>query len=184
MSISRVAAEINMKNNNLCRYYAATEDGTVVSWFRFLAGEAQLTCESREDAELLFKICKMFGVSCDFTPYCYHSKPYWYIEDSSLFVTRYSLESENINEAWSVREYIAEHTVGKLIDVTREKWDFIGSDYKGTWQDYYDECPEWKGRKVVMSGCITEDPAELGMLLIEGVHFRITGKETYNEQSI
>ncbi len=60
-----------------------------------------------------------------------------------------------------------------MLSVPQSKWDSIPADYKGEWMDYYDEHPEWIGRKVVMSGCITEDPTELGKLLIEGVHFEI-----------
>lgn len=169
-----------MTNAKPFRYYAATEEGTVVNWFSFISGETELTCESQEDAELLIRICKMFNVDCDgVLPYSYHSKPYWYIEYDKLYVTRYAMESGKVNTAWIVDEYIAEYTVGKLIEVSQEKWDSICSDYKGTWEDYYDECPEWKGRKTVMSGCITEEPTELGKLLVEGVHFRIS-----NERSV
>ena len=60
-----------------------------------------------------------------------------------------------------------------MIKVSKEKWDAIHSDYKGTWNDYHNEHPEWIGRKVVMSGCITENPNELGKLFVEGVHFVI-----------
>lgn len=60
-----------------------------------------------------------------------------------------------------------------IIKVSKEKWDNIHTDYKGIWQDYHNEKPEWLGRKVVMSGCITENPNELGKLLVEGVHFII-----------
>lgn len=60
-----------------------------------------------------------------------------------------------------------------MIEITQEKWDSIYSDYKGIWQDYYNEKPEWIGRKVVMSGCITQNPSELGKLLVEGEHFII-----------
>lgn len=58
-----------------------------------------------------------------------------------------------------------------IIKISKEKWDSIYTDYKGTWQDYYNERPQWVGRKVVMSGCI--NPKELGSLLVEGVHFII-----------
>ena len=34
---------------------------------------------------------------------------------------------------------------------------------------------EWKGKKIVMSGCINDDPAALGGLLVEDVHFIIEG---------
>lgn len=57
-----------------------------------------------------------------------------------------------------------------MIKVSKEKWDSIPADYKGTWQDYYNERPEWLGKRVVMSGCISN---ELGKLLIEDVHFII-----------
>ena len=57
-----------------------------------------------------------------------------------------------------------------MIKIKKEKWDKIYRDYKGIWQDYYGEHPEWRGRNVVMSGCISDDP---GKLLIEGVHFVI-----------
>ena len=181
MSISRVAAEINMKNNNLCRYYAATEDDIVVNWYSFIVGEVELKCTTKADAELLITICRLFGIqNYDVNPDEYESLPFWYIKDQELHATLFTLESDAVGAAYKVKEYIEEYAMGKLISVSRERWDSIGSDYKGEWLDYYDECPEWKGRKVVMSGCITEDPAELGKLLIEGVHFRITGKETRN----
>ena len=60
-----------------------------------------------------------------------------------------------------------------MYKVSKEKWDSIPTDYKGIWQDYYNEHPEWLGKKVVLSGCITENPNELGKLLIEDVHFII-----------
>lgn len=60
-----------------------------------------------------------------------------------------------------------------MIKVSKEKWDSIHTDYKGTWMDYYNEKPEWIGKRVVMSTCITENPNELCSLLVEGVHFII-----------
>ena len=60
-----------------------------------------------------------------------------------------------------------------MVVVSKEKWDSIHSDYKGEWMDYYDEHPEWIGRKVVMSGCVSNNPLELGKLYVEGVHFVI-----------
>lgn len=59
-----------------------------------------------------------------------------------------------------------------MIEISKDKWDAIPEDYKGIWQDYYNEHPEWIGKKIVMSGCFA-DPKELGKLLIEGVHFII-----------
>ena len=60
-----------------------------------------------------------------------------------------------------------------MIKISKEKWESIYSDYKGEWMDYHGDHPEWLGKKVVMSGCVTNDPSELGKLLIEGVHFII-----------
>lgn len=57
-----------------------------------------------------------------------------------------------------------------MIKVSKEKWESICSDYKGEWMNYYNDHPEWLGKKVVMSACISDDP---GKLLIEGVHFEI-----------
>ena len=60
-----------------------------------------------------------------------------------------------------------------MIKISKKKWDSIPTDYKGVWHDYYNEKPEWLGKRVVMSGCITENPNELGKLLVEDVHFII-----------
>lgn len=60
-----------------------------------------------------------------------------------------------------------------MIKVSKEKWESICDDYKGTWMDYHNEHPEWIGRKVVMSACITGNVNEVCSLLIEGVHFNI-----------
>lgn len=87
----------------------------------------------------------------------YH--PHYYLSDV------YYRES-----VWNEMEKWAEN----IIKVSKEEWDKIHTDYKGTWQDYYNEKPQWLGRKVVLSGCITKNPNELGKLLVEGVHFIIT----------
>ena len=60
-----------------------------------------------------------------------------------------------------------------MIKVSKEKWESICDDYKGTWMDYHNEHPEWIGRKVVMSACITGNASELCSLLVEGGHFNI-----------
>ena len=57
-----------------------------------------------------------------------------------------------------------------MIRVSKDVWDGIYDDYKGEWHDYYDEHPEWLGRKVVMSACISDVP---GRLFVEGVDFEI-----------
>ena len=60
-----------------------------------------------------------------------------------------------------------------MIKVSKEKWESICDDYKGTWMDYHNEHPEWIGRKVVMSAYITGNANEVCSLLVEGVHFNI-----------
>lgn len=60
-----------------------------------------------------------------------------------------------------------------LFEISKEEWNSIDADYKGEWQDYYGDHPEWLGKKVVMSTCITKNPNELCKLLVEGVHFMI-----------
>ena len=60
-----------------------------------------------------------------------------------------------------------------MIRITKEKWDSISKDYKNVWRDYLNEKPEWVGKKVVMGGCISNNPAEASALLVEGVHFII-----------
>lgn len=60
-----------------------------------------------------------------------------------------------------------------MIEISKEKWDAIHADYKGIWQDYYNERPEWIGKRIVMSTCITDNSNELCSLLVEDVHFVI-----------
>lgn len=63
--------------------------------------------------------------------------------------------------------------MNKMIKVSKDTWDKIHTDYKGVWQNYHDDHPEWIDRKVVMSTCITGNPNEKCSLLVEGVHFVI-----------
>lgn len=60
--------------------------------------------------------------------------------------------------------------MNEIIKVSKEKWDSIPSDYKGVWADIYGTHPEWKGKRTVLSGCISD---QIGTLFIEGVHFII-----------
>lgn len=60
-----------------------------------------------------------------------------------------------------------------MITISKADWEKVPSDYKGIWHDYHGEKPEWLGRKVVMSTCITHNPNEICSLLVEGVHFII-----------
>lgn len=57
--------------------------------------------------------------------------------------------------------------------LTQETWNSIPGDYKGIWHAYFGEHPEWLGRKVVMSTCITGYAEEKFTLLVEGLHFEI-----------
>lgn len=65
-----------------------------------------------------------------------------------------------------------------LIEVTKEEWDKIPNNYKGKWERHIkdngwqpDLPEEYIGKRTVMSGCISD---ELGALLTEGAHFKIT----------
>ena len=60
-----------------------------------------------------------------------------------------------------------------MITVSKKEWDNIPADYKGIWHDYYGDKPEWKGKRCVMSTCLTNNPYALCSLLIEGVDFEI-----------
>lgn len=60
-----------------------------------------------------------------------------------------------------------------MLVISKAEWDAIPADYKGEWHDYYGDHPEWLGRKVVMSTCVTHNPDEVCSLLVEGVHFVI-----------
>lgn len=63
------------------------------------------------------------------------------------------------------------HQTEPLYKISKAEWDRIDPDYRGVWEDYYGDKPEWKGLRTVMSTCLTKDPTELCRLLIEGVHF-------------
>ena len=62
----------------------------------------------------------------------------------------------------------------KILTISKSEYENIHCDYRGIWEDYYGDHPEWKGRRTVMSTCITHNPNELCYLMIEGVHFNIT----------
>ena len=61
-----------------------------------------------------------------------------------------------------------------MIKVSKQKWESICDEYKGIWQDYWGEKPEWKGRKIVFAGCIDKNATNGTALLIENEHFIIT----------
>jgi len=100
------------------------------------------------------------------------------LDDISVCEAEATAESVNSsNESESVQPAEASATTAEnnndIITITESEWENICPDYKGTWQDYHGDHPEWLGNRVVMSGCISGNPAELGKLLIEGVHFVI-----------
>ena len=60
-----------------------------------------------------------------------------------------------------------------MLVITKAEWDAIPADYKSEYRSYWGDHPEWIGRKVVMSTCVTHNPDEVCSLLVEGVHFVI-----------
>lgn len=60
-----------------------------------------------------------------------------------------------------------------MIQITARDYFKIPKDYKGVYEDIPGDRPEWKGKRMVFEGCITHEPST--RLLIEGVHFEITG---------
>lgn len=36
-----------------------------------------------------------------------------------------------------------------MIEISKEEWNLIENTYKGEWQDYYNEHPEWVGKKLL-----------------------------------
>ena len=67
--------------------------------------------------------------------------------------------------------------VSTIIEVTKERWNEIPSDYKGKWDRSLKENgwqpnlpEEYIGKRTVLSGCVSDN---IGALLTEGVHFII-----------
>lgn len=60
-----------------------------------------------------------------------------------------------------------------MIIISKNEYEKIDSDYRGIFHDYYGDHPEWKGRRVVMSTCITHNSNESCKLWIEGIDFMI-----------
>lgn len=58
----------------------------------------------------------------------------------------------------------------EIIEITKDKWDSIPNDYKDVWLAFNNELPDFKGKRCVLSGCISN---EIGKLLIEDLHFKI-----------
>lgn len=62
-----------------------------------------------------------------------------------------------------------------MIEITKEQWNNIHSDYKGKWEEsirlWQPDLPvEYIGKRTVMSGCISN---KLSGLLTEDIHFKI-----------
>lgn len=82
-----------------------------INWDSFVSGESELECESIEDAETLLRVCVEHDVDCNYVkPDDWISERYWYVKDNSLETTAYQLESDDICECWTVKDYIENHT--------------------------------------------------------------------------
>lgn len=57
-----------------------------------------------------------------------------------------------------------------MLIISKEKYNSISRDYKGTFQDYRNEAPQLKGRRT----WLTKDESGT-VLLLEGVHFLVEG---------
>lgn len=84
----------------------------MINWKAFLDGETQLECEHMVDAVLLLCVCKENGIICgDIIPEHYRDKPYWYVKNRTLEITKYYLEEDAICSAWTVGEFLEEHVM-------------------------------------------------------------------------
>ena len=71
----------------------------------------------------------------------------------------------------SFRGRIFFHDASEMKRITQTEYDAIGSDFKGVWEDYWGDRPEWKGRRTAML-------AEHGTrFFIEGVSLEIISGE-------
>lgn len=82
----------------------------MISWNIFINGEAELKCQSIDDAKLLLDVCKENKIDCNnIKAVDYKEKPYWYIKDDELCITRYCCESESICSCWTVKTFSESH---------------------------------------------------------------------------
>ncbi len=51
--------------------------------------------------------------------------------------------------------------------ITEKEYQSLPADFKGTYQDYYGDRPEWEGRRTAAFPC------ELPGLFVEGVNLKI-----------
>lgn len=59
------------------------------------------------------------------------------------------------------------HDASAIVHITQAEYDAIGCEFKGVWNDYYGDSPEWERRRVAMiAGYGTK-------LFIEGVSLEI-----------
>ena len=58
-----------------------------------------------------------------------------------------------------------------MLMISKEKYNAVCRDYKGTFNDYHNEAPHLKGRRT----WLTKDENGATALLIEGVHFLVDG---------
>lgn len=84
----------------------------MVNWNNFILGEAQLICETIEDAERLLKVCKENEIDCAYIkPEYFKDEPYWYVKDGwRLEATGCYCDDEQICSSWTVQEFIENHT--------------------------------------------------------------------------
>jgi len=84
----------------------------MVNWYKFICGEAQLECQTVEEAELLLKMCKDNNIQCEHVkPEYFKEEPYWYVRDGWILeITKYFGDSEQICSTWTVQDFIENHT--------------------------------------------------------------------------
>lgn len=84
------------------------------SWNNFLNGEAELECQTQEEAEILMAVCQEHGIVIEdyIQPSRFQSIPFWYVKGGYLTATQYSCEYEYICALWSAEDFIANHYDG------------------------------------------------------------------------
>jgi len=86
------------------------EELRIINWDIFINGEAELECETINDAELLLSVCKENNINVDYIdPDDFSEEPYWYIKGGDLMITRYCCENDDICSCWTVREFVENH---------------------------------------------------------------------------
>ena len=102
--------KIKSKKNDEIIIESDSYAGSNVNWDNFIIGEAELKCETIEDAELLMKVCKENNICCNYiTAEQFRHEPYWYVKDGRIETTKYVLDDDNICSFWTVQRFIEEH---------------------------------------------------------------------------